>query len=130
MKTWMAALVTGLLLAGAKPVSAQPVAGEVTLGVTAEELKVIVAGLSAKKDILGKAVYNDANERIGEIDDIIVTPNQFVSIAIIGVGGFLGIGEHHVAIPMRQLKPGDNKFVLPGATKDELKKLPPFKYAR
>jgi len=130
MKTWMFVLATGLALVGAAPVVAQPVAGSVTLGVTAEELKVVAVGLSAKKQILNKPVYNDANEKIGVIEDLIVTPDRFVSIAIVGVGGFLGIGRHNVAIPISQLKLVEKKFMLPGATKAALKALPPFEYAK
>jgi hypothetical protein len=86
--------------------------------------------LSAKKQILNKPVYNDANEKIGVIEDLIVTPDRFVSIAIVGVGGFLGIGRHNVAIPISQLKLVEKKFMLPGATKAALKALPPFEYAK
>lgn len=130
MKTWMFVLATGLALVGAAPVVAQPVAGSVTLGVTAEEFKVVAVGLSAKKQILSKPVYKDANQKIGVIEDLIVTPDRYVSIAIIGVGGFLGIARHNVAIPISQLKLVEKKFMLPGATKDALKALPPFEYAK
>ena len=130
MKTWMIVLGTVLTLVGAAPVVAQPVAGSVTLGVTAEELKVVAVGMSVKRQILGKPVYNDKDQKIGVVDDIIVTPEKFVSIAIIGVGGFLGIARHNVAIPVSQLKIAEGRFILPGATKEELKKLPPFEYAK
>jgi hypothetical protein len=53
-----------------------------------------------------------------------------VSYAIIGVGGFLGIDRHDVAIPAGQLKIQGGKLILPGATKDTLKALPKFEYAK
>jgi hypothetical protein len=53
-----------------------------------------------------------------------------VSYAIIGVGGFLGIDRHDVAIPAGQLKIQGGKLMLPGATKDALKALPKFEYAK
>lgn len=105
-----------------------PVAGSAPLGVTVTEMNAVVLGWSAKKAILGKAVMNDQKQKIGKIDDIIVTPNDSVSFAIIGTGGFLGMGKHDVAIPMKQLKNENNGFVLPGATKDALKALPAFEY--
>lgn len=106
-----------------------PVAGRSVLGVTVVEMEAIILGWSAKKDLLGKNVQNDAKEKIGEIEDIIITPDKAASFAIIGVGGFLGLGERRVAIPFQQIKLQGNQLVLPGATKDALKALPEFKYA-
>jgi sporulation protein YlmC with PRC-barrel domain len=106
------------------------VAGSTELGVAAAELKEITKGWSAKRQILGKAVYNDKNERVGEVEDIIIAPDKAVSYAIVGAGGFLGLGKHDVAIPVNQFKISDGKFVLAGATKDKLKAMPEFEYAR
>ena len=64
------------------------------------------------------------------MDDIIIAPDKSLSYAIIGVGGFPGLGEHSVAIPFNQFKSGDGKYVLPGATKDTLKAIPTFNYAK
>jgi len=66
---------------------------------------------------------------------VIISPSKGNStpaapFAIIGVGGFLGIGERNVAIPMDQLKVNNKQLTLPGATKDALKALPPFVYQR
>jgi hypothetical protein len=69
-----------------------------------EELKVVAVGWGAKKKILSKAVYNDKNEKIGVVDDLNVAPDRSISYAIIGAGGFLGIGKHDVAIPVGQFK--------------------------
>jgi sporulation protein YlmC with PRC-barrel domain len=106
-----------------------PVAGRSVLGVTVVEMEAIILGWSARKDLLGKAVVNDAKEKIGQIEDIIITPDSAASYAIIGVGGFLGIGERRVAIPFQQIKMRNSALVLPGATRDALKALPEFKYA-
>ena len=104
------------------------VAGEATLGVTVEEMKLVVVGWSAKKQLLDKDVYNDKNQEIGEIEDVIISPKKTASWAIIGVGGFLGIAEKMVAIPMDQLQIQAGKLVLKGATKDALKAMPAFNY--
>jgi sporulation protein YlmC with PRC-barrel domain len=107
------------------------VAGGVPLGVTVEEMRVVVLGWSARHKLLGANVYNDRGEKIGKIEDIIVSPARTVSHAIIGVGGFLGlIGAHLVAIPMDQIKFMNNRFVIPGATKAVLKAMPEFQYAQ
>jgi sporulation protein YlmC with PRC-barrel domain len=106
------------------------VAGAQTVGVTIEEMKLVLLGWSAKHELLGKEVYNDKNEKLGRIDDIIVAPTRTVSFALIGVGGFLGIAKKDVAIPMDQIKQVNGKFVVAGATKDAVKAMPPFEYAK
>ena len=111
-------------------VSAQ-VAGSTSLGVTAEELRAVAVGWSAKKQVLGKTVYNENKEKVGAIDDLIIAPDRAVSFAIIGAGGFVGLGRHDVAIPVNQLKQADDgKILLPGATKQAIKAMPRFEYAK
>jgi hypothetical protein len=61
---------------------------------------------------------------------LIVTPSRSLSYAIVGVGGFLGIGEHNVAVPVSKFKQQMGKITLPGATKDALKAAPKFEYAQ
>ena len=52
----------------------------------------------------GVKIYNDANENIGSINDLLMDKSGAVKIAVIGVGGFLGMGEHLVAVPYEKLK--------------------------
>jgi sporulation protein YlmC with PRC-barrel domain len=54
--------------------------------------------------IIGLDVYNGAKEKVGEIDEIIIDKAGKVDQVIIGVGGFLGMGKHDVAVPMERLK--------------------------
>jgi sporulation protein YlmC with PRC-barrel domain len=110
--------------------AASQVAGEATVGVTIEEMKLVVLGWSAKRKLLDHAVFNDKKERLGKIDDIIVSPKRTVSYALIGVGGFLGIGKRDVAIPMDQLHFEGDKLILRGASKEVVRALPPFEYAK
>ena len=105
------------------------VAGSTLLGVAAAEMREVALGWSAKHQVLGKMVYNDNNEGIGKVDDIIIAPDKAISYAIIGVGGFLGVNRHDVAIPVSQIKLQDGRFVLPGASKEALKATPKFEYA-
>ena len=86
-------------------------------------------GWSVKRTILNQAVYNEKDERIGSVDDIIVTRDKALSYGIINAGGFLGLMKHNVPIPVSQFKLLDNKLVLPGATKEALKARPEFEYA-
>jgi sporulation protein YlmC with PRC-barrel domain len=80
--------------------------------------------------LIGASVVNDNNEKIGSVDDLIVTPSDRVLFAVISVGGFLGINGRLVAVPYSSLTVDEKggKVTLPGATKDELTKLPAFHY--
>ena len=106
-----------------------PVAGVVKLGVTVTETEVVAAGYRAKK-LIGATVYNDQNEKVGKIEDMIIAPDGKLSVAVVDVGGFLGLGAHRVAIPVEQFTQIEPKIVLPGASKQALKGLPEFKYVK
>jgi sporulation protein YlmC with PRC-barrel domain len=110
-------------------VSAQ-IAGSTTPGMSVEELQTIARGWSATKQILGKPVYNAKNEKVGDVDDLIIAPDSASSYAIIGVGGFLGLGERQVAVPANHLKHTEGRIVLPDATKEALQAMPAFQYAK
>ncbi|MBF0551775.1 MAG: PRC-barrel domain-containing protein [Deltaproteobacteria bacterium] len=106
-----------------------PVAGT-SIGVTSEELVTVAKGWSANKQIMGKDVYNDTNEKVGVVSDLIIAPDKAVSYAIVGAGGFLGMGKNDVAIRINQFKIVDGKIILPGATKEVIKAMPAFQYAK
>ena len=104
-----------------------PVAGKTTLGTT--QMDVIAEGWRASK-LIGATVYNDSNQRVGKIGDLIIAPDGSISVAVLDVGGFLGVASRHVAIPVEQFSQISPRIVLPGATKDALKQLPEFKYVK
>jgi PRC-barrel domain len=54
--------------------------------------------------IIGFAVHNDRDERIGTVDDLIVGPDGRISAAVLSVGGFLGLGAKLVDVPYGQLR--------------------------
>ena len=85
--------------------------------------------------LIGSAVYNDRDEKIGSVDDLVLGKDNKADDVIVSVGGFLGMGTKLVAVPYTQLKLGDtknasssNKVVMPGATKESLKAQPEFHY--
>lgn len=92
------------------------------------DVQTVAKGYRASK-LHGTSVQNDKDEKIGTIDDLIVGKDQ-VLFAVLQVGGFLGLGGHLVAVPYNTLVFDDTgaKVTLPGASKDELKKLPEFRY--
>ena len=119
-----AALVaTGvLLLVPVQPVFSQAVEWVVV------DIKVVARGYRATK-LVGTNVQNDKKEKIGEIDDIVIGRDK-VLFAILQVGGFLGLGGHLVAVPYNSLQIDDTgrNIVLPGASKEALRKLPQYKH--
>jgi sporulation protein YlmC with PRC-barrel domain len=115
--------------ATAQPQGEAPVAGRATLGVEIAQTDLVARGWRVSK-LVRKDVYNDNNQKIGRIDDFIVAPDGSLSVAIVDVGGFMGLGERRVAIPVQQFNQITPKIILPGATKDSLKALPEFKYAK
>ena len=54
--------------------------------------------------MVGLSVYNDKNESLGSINDLLTDKNGKITAVVIGVGGFLGVGEHLVAIPFEKVK--------------------------
>jgi PRC-barrel domain protein len=88
----------------------------------------VAFGYRASK-MFEREVVNSQGEAIGEINDLVIDKAKVI-YAIIEVGGFLGIGENLIAVPYDSLTLNDTgeKISLPGATKEELKKLPKFEY--
>lgn len=97
------------------------------LGVTAAETELMGHGWRVSK-LKGEDVYNDAKEKIGDIDDFIVTQDGKLLFAIVNLGGFLGYGDYKVAVPVHRFSQIVPKTILPGATKEKLRKLPRFDY--
>jgi sporulation protein YlmC with PRC-barrel domain len=112
----------------ATPIHAQ-IAGSTTVGVEVRELSDVALGWSVKRQILGRNVYNENGERVGKVDDLIVTPDKALSFAIIGAGGFVGFGHHDIAIPVNLFQRHNGRLVLAGATKEAIKAMPNFEYS-
>jgi sporulation protein YlmC with PRC-barrel domain len=66
--------------------------------------------------VVGLSVYNNNNENIGSINDLLMDKSGSIKAVVIGVGGFLGIGEHLVAIPFDQVKFADEAVAYTGAS--------------
>ena len=99
---------------------------------TVELVKVDVQKLAAgyrSSKVVGSSVVNDANEPIGNIDDLLVSSDGKQPYAVLSIGGFLGVGTHLVVVPYEKLKFADKRVILPGGTKEGLRMLPEFKYA-
>ncbi|MBX9823739.1 MAG: PRC-barrel domain-containing protein [Xanthobacteraceae bacterium] len=126
------------------------------------------SGMWRASKLVGLNVYNDQNEKLGDISEILLDKSGKVEGVVIGVGGFLGMGQRDIKVEMSKLKfvdepvktssnattttsttgagtnrpattttttsaSNDKKWypdhaVLSGATKDQLKSMPEFKY--
>ena len=107
---------------------------------------VSAAGQWRASKLVGVNIYNEQNDKIGEVDDVIIDSSGKVDGVVVSFGGFLGMGEHDVKMDLDQIKftnkagtttsgstSSDSKQWYPErgkvhATKDQLKAMPQFKY--
>jgi len=125
----LAALTVIALLCSAGSAAAQVAGGTTTADISITESTQLAMGWSVKKTLMGKTIYNEAGDKVGKVDDLIISPDKNLSYVIVGAGGFVGIGRHDVAIPVSQIKDQAGKLVMAGATKDMIKGMPEFSYA-
>jgi sporulation protein YlmC with PRC-barrel domain len=83
--------------------------------------------------VVGLDIYNNSNQDIGQIKDIALGQNGRSQAYIVSVGGFLGIGEHYVAVNPSSVKVSYNNadkkwHAEMNASADQLKAAPEFKY--
>lgn len=112
-------------IAFAQTTGAPPVGGGAGApAVEASTPKETVPGLSVKKTVLNENVYNEEDDKVGDIRDLVLDDTGQATHYIVGAGGFLGMGEHNVAIPYEEIQRRDNEYTLSGYTKDRLKDMP------
>ena len=136
------ALMTGAAFAqsSTSPATGNPAAG----GPTATEMNqtgktqadMNKSGMAGDKTasadhLLGKNVYGKDNQKIGEVEDIILDSNGKATQLVIASGGFLGIGEKEVAVDFSEATWDQNqdRVQLSGMSMEEIKALPEFKYS-
>src|ERR1700758_28852 len=125
MKT-LALAVAGALMAGTAALAQQPT-GQGGL------MPSIPANSRTVPDCNKQNVYDPQQQKIGEIEDLLVIQSGQVEAAMVGVGGFLGAGEKDVAVSFNAIKPtkkNDKTYLTLNTTKDALKNAPGFKYDR
>src|SRR5580704_13598810 len=98
---------------------------------SAEMMSSVPSSSKTVTDWYKQDIYDPSNSKIGKIDDVLVSDNGQVNALVIGVGGFLGVGEKDVAVPFNAVKwtTKDNKnYLTMTATKDDLKAAQGLKY--
>ena len=66
--------------------------------------KLMLKGNWRASKLMGLDVYNESNEKLGDVNEIILDKSGKVTAVVVGVGGFLGMGEHDIAVSMDKLK--------------------------
>ena len=122
---WIAAAIA---VGGMVSFAPRPAHSQAAVGIVVVDVAIVGKGYRVSK-LMGHPVVNDKNDRVGTIDDFIIGRDK-VLFTVLQVGGFLGIGSRLVAVPYSSLTLDEtgSKVMLPGATKDQLMKLPEFKY--
>ena len=125
------------LLAAASLVAlmAVPAVAQDTTIPAAQELKsdatIALDGEISANDLINKSVKNAANENVGDINDVRIDNSGKVAAVIVGVGGFLGLGEKDVALTFDQIKlardSDGNLVVTADVTKESLEAAPEYK---
>ncbi|MBP2547849.1 sporulation protein YlmC with PRC-barrel domain [Neorhizobium galegae] len=101
-------------------------------GMTGEYLTEQAQNQISANDYIGKSIYNGEDKSIGSVTDLILEQDGGIVAAVVGVGGFLGIGQKNVAVPMDKItvtrEADSNDIRLTTAeTADALKAAPEFK---
>ncbi|MGU3454148.1 MULTISPECIES: PRC-barrel domain-containing protein [Methylobacterium] len=81
--------------------------------------------------LVGKNLYNNKNETVGEIEDLVIDNGKTVTGVIVSVGGFLGMGERYVLVDPSSIvlhRTGGSLKAMVDADKDTIKNAPEFKY--
>jgi len=126
MKRLASALVLALLLAIPFGVASAANPSEQTMNS-------LPSGVLPISDYYNQSVYDAKDNKIGDINDLLVEKDGKISAAIIGVGGFLGAGEKNVAIPFTALKlteKNGKRYLVMDTTKEALNKAPGYTFDR
>ena len=126
MKRLASALVLTLLLAIPFGVASAANPSE-------QAMNSLPSGVLPISDYYNQSVYDAKDNKIGDINDLIVEKDGKISAAIIGVGGFLGAGEKNVAIPFTALKlteKNGKRYLVMDTTKEALNKAPGYTFDR
>ena len=97
-----------------------------TVQLTKVDVIKVATGFRASK-VIGSSVVNDAGDTVGKVDDIIIAEDGKAPFVVLAVGGFLGIGDKKVAVPLDQLQLGeDEAYLMSAETEEQLEQLPEY----
>lgn len=121
--------------AGASPTAPSTMSNTVTPATPSTTGSATMGGptggqMASADALLGKNVYGTNNEKIGEVDDVILDGSGQAKQLVVGSGGFLGIGEKKVAVDYTAANwdQTNNRINLSGLSREDVKAMPEFKY--
>ena len=117
--------------AGTRPAATTPMdrSATATNGDSSDSKFITADQQTRASKLIGSSVYNDQQEKIGSIDELLVGQNHDVDGVVLSVGGFLGVGSKLVKVPYTELHVKGSEIVMPGATKEQLTHMPDYKFA-
>jgi hypothetical protein len=91
--------------------------------------------MTADKDVraskvIGASVYDEHDQKIGTVDELLMGTNHDVTQVVLSVGGFLGLDSKLVAVKIDQLQVHPDRIVMAGATKDQLTQMPTYSFSK
>ena len=123
-------IIASAALAAVAPAHAQQTTG-VGTPAQAHVLNAVPANSTTIANYYKQNVYDRSDNKIGEIEDVLVNQDGKVGALIISVGGFLGVGERNVAVPFSAVNATEKNgkwYLTMNATKDALKQAQGYKY--
>jgi hypothetical protein len=118
-------------MAPAKPMTAEPATTAAADTKTGSYLTQQSPDQVSANTYIGQSVYNGGNQSIGKVNDLIMQKQGGIVAAVVGVGGFLGIGEKNVAVPIANINLAQNTDgtvkLTTAESADSLKAAPEFK---
>ena len=123
IRTLSVALVSGIALA----------ATQIPAVAAVDFVSKQTAGETSTSGLIGTKIQNDAGERIGDVNYLVLNEDGKISTIVIGVGGFLGVGEKNVGVPFdsvtRAVDKDGNLMLKLEATKEELSAAPAYEWS-
>jgi sporulation protein YlmC with PRC-barrel domain len=131
MKQPLTLAVVGFILATGSSLAADKATH--TRVAATEMIGTLPTGAVPITDYYNQTVYDSHDNKIGTINDLLLDKNGKVEAVMVGVGGFLGIGEKNVAVPFSAFKVADkdgSRYLILDTTKDALQSAPGYIYDR
>ena len=122
MRTLLSALALSVSIAATMPAIA-----------ATDTLTAIPSDAYTVSNIYKQDVYDDKENKIGDVNDVLLDKDGRISAVIIGVGGFLGVGEKDVAVPFNALKMAEkngDQYLVMNTTKEALESAPGYTFDR
>jgi sporulation protein YlmC with PRC-barrel domain len=104
LNKYLATALIGSSLLAPLAFAETPATSDAKPGVTSSNINASTQGEWRASKVVGLSVYNNSDQNVGSINDLLTDKSGAIKTVVIGVGGFLGMGEHLVAVPFDKIK--------------------------